>query len=164
MTFTVLSAEFVSENNTFKKGFTELKDFAVDCLIEGDEAFRHRGNANTELAGFAEVATAENWRMIHAISALAAPSAPVSRAAYDHIAGVICRAAAQHRDRLLQKLPHLPAAIGPPRKTTAWVPRPTTCAPASTRSRTSGTQSRPGAPGWHAPAASCPRPPGPQFR
>lgn len=100
MTFTVLSAEFVSENNTFKKGFTELKDFAVDCLIEGDEAFRHRGNANTELAGFAEVAAAENWRMIHAISALAAPSAPVSRAAYDHIAGVICRAAAQHRDQL----------------------------------------------------------------
>ena len=38
MTFTVLSAEFVSENNTFKKGLTELHDFAVDCLIEGDAA------------------------------------------------------------------------------------------------------------------------------
>mgnify|MGYP001482486697 CR=1 FL=1 len=100
MTFTVLSAEFVSENNTFKKGFTELKDFAVDCLIEGDEAFRHRGGANTELAGFAEVARAEGWRMIHAISALATPSAPVSRAAYDHIAGIICAAARQHRDEI----------------------------------------------------------------
>lgn len=100
MSFTVLTAEFVSENNTFKKGFTELKDFAVDCLIEGDEALRHRGNANTELAGFADVAGEKGWRMVHAISALAAPSAPVSRAAYDHVAGVICRAAAALGDRL----------------------------------------------------------------
>lgn len=100
MTFTVLSAEFVSENNTFKKGFTELKDFAVDCLIEGDEAFRHRGEALTELAGFARVAKAEGWRMIHAISALATPASPVSRKAYDHIAGIICAAAERHKDEI----------------------------------------------------------------
>lgn len=100
MTFTVLTAEFVSENNTFKKGFTELRDFAVDCLIEGNEAFRHRGGAITELAGFAEVAGAEGWRVIHAISALATPAAPVSRAAYDHIAGIICAAAERYGDKI----------------------------------------------------------------
>lgn len=100
MTFTVLSAEFVSENNTFKKGFTELRDFAADCLIEGDEAFRHRGDANTELAGFTSVARENGWRLIHAISALATPAAPVSRTAYDHIAGIICAAARQHRDEI----------------------------------------------------------------
>lgn len=100
MTFTVLSAEFVSENNTFKKGFTELRDFAADCLIEGDEAFQHRGTANTELAGFASVARENDWRLIHAISALATPAAPVSRAAYDHIAGIVCAAAREHRDEI----------------------------------------------------------------
>lgn len=97
MAFTVLSAEFVSENNTFKKGFTELRDFAADCLVEGDAAFALRGDANTELAGLRDVAREMNFGMIHVISALATPAAPVSAAAYDHIAGVICRAAERHR-------------------------------------------------------------------
>lgn len=100
MPFVVLTAEFVSENNTFKKGFTELHDFAVDCLVEGDEAIAQRGDANTELAGFVDVARVCGWDMIHSVSALASPNAPVSRAAYDHIAGVICQAVAAHCGRL----------------------------------------------------------------
>ncbi len=100
MTFTVLSAEFVSENNTFKKGLTELHDFAIDCLIEGDAAITARGAANTELAGFVEVARKNGWQMIHSISALASPAGPVSRAAYDHIAGIICRDVTAHKGRI----------------------------------------------------------------
>ena len=100
MPFAVLTAEFVSENNTFKKGFTELHDFAVDCLLDGDMAIAQRGDANTELAGFADVARERGWRMIHTISALASPSSPVSRAAYDHIAGVICDAVKAHDGQL----------------------------------------------------------------
>ena len=100
MTFTVLSAEFVSENNTFKKGLTELHDFAVDCLIEGDAAIAARGDANTELAGFVDVAREKGWRMIHAVSALASPAGSVSRAAYDHIAGIICRETTVHKGQL----------------------------------------------------------------
>ena len=92
MSFTVLTAEFVTENNTFKKGLTELHDFEVDTLVEGDAALAMRGDANTELAGFADVAADKGWRMIHTISAHASPSSPVARAAYDHIAGVICGA------------------------------------------------------------------------
>lgn len=100
MTFTVLTAEFVSENNTFKKDMTELHDFEVDCLIEGDAAIAARGHANTELAGFVDVAREAGWRMVHAISALASPAGPVSRTAYDHIAGVICREAVAHKGQI----------------------------------------------------------------
>jgi microcystin degradation protein MlrC len=100
MSFTVLTAEFVSENNTFKKGLTTLHDFAINCLIEGDAALAARGEANTELAGFADVARDRGWRMIHTVSALASPAGPVARAAYDHIAGIICREVTAHKGRL----------------------------------------------------------------
>lgn len=100
MTFTVLTAEFASENNTFKKGLTELHDFAVDTLLEGEAAIRARGAANTELAGFLDMAGKAGWQVIHAISAVASPGSPVSRAAYDHIAGSICRAVEANRGRL----------------------------------------------------------------
>ena len=40
MTFRVLTAEFITENNTFKKGHTELHDFQVDTLAEGVRARR----------------------------------------------------------------------------------------------------------------------------
>lgn len=100
MSFTVLTAEFVTENNTFMKGRTELHDFEVDTLLEGDAACRARRDANTELAGFLDVADKAGWRVIHTISASASPNGPVSRTAYDHIAGVICRAVEANKGRL----------------------------------------------------------------
>ncbi|HQU66679.1 MAG TPA: M81 family metallopeptidase [Albidovulum sp.] len=100
MPFTVLTAEFVSENNTFKKGLTELHDFEVDTLLEGDAAIAARREANTELAGFVDVAEKEGWRVIHTISAAASPSSPVSRVAYDQIAAVITDAVAANKDRI----------------------------------------------------------------
>lgn len=96
MAHTVLTAEFVSENNTFKKGFTELRDFAADVLAEGEACFDLRADANTELAGFLDVGRERGWKIIHAISALATPAAPVSRAAYDHVAEKICLKAKAH--------------------------------------------------------------------
>lgn len=101
MQFTVLSAEFITENNTFKKGWTELHDLAVDTLAEGEAAIAQRGSAtNAELAGFLEAAREKGWNLIHTISAAAAPAGPVSRQAYDHVTGIICRAAQQHKDKL----------------------------------------------------------------
>lgn len=100
MSFTVLTAEFVSENNTFQKSLTELHNFEVDALLEGDAAIAARKNANTELAGFLDIAGKAGWTVIHTISASAAPSGPVSRVAYDHIAGVICHAIEANRGRL----------------------------------------------------------------
>lgn len=100
MPFTVLTAEFVTENNTFMKGKTELHDFEVDTLLEGDVAIAARKGANTELAGFLDVAGRAGWNVIHTISAAASPNGPVSRTAYDHIAGVITRAIAANKGRL----------------------------------------------------------------
>lgn len=101
MTFRVLSAEFITENNTFKRGLTELHDFQVDTLAEGDAAIAMRGSAaNTELAGFLDAARELGWTLIHTISAAAAPAGPVSTKAYNHIAGIICRAAEAHRGQI----------------------------------------------------------------
>lgn len=98
MTFHVLTAEFVHESNTFKKGRTDIDAFAVDTLHEGQAAIDRRGDANTELAGFLDVARAEGWQVSHAISAHATPGACVSREAFDHIAGKICALAEAQKD------------------------------------------------------------------
>lgn len=92
MAFRVLTAEFITENNTFKKGWTELHDFEVDTLAEGEAAIAMRSGANTELAGFLDAASERGWQMTHVISALASPNAPVSTEAYEHVAGILCRA------------------------------------------------------------------------
>lgn len=100
MSFRVLTAEFITENNTFKKGLTELHDFAVDTLLEGAAAIAERQDANTELGGFLDVARDAGWSVTHTVSALAAPNSPVSRAAYDHVAGIICRAVAERAGQI----------------------------------------------------------------
>ena len=94
MSYTVLSAEFFTENNTFKKGFTELRDFRADTLALGSAAIDLRGSAeNTELAGFLSAAKELGWTLKHTVSATAAPAGPVSREAFEYIAGIICDAA-----------------------------------------------------------------------
>lgn len=100
MPFTVLTAEFMHESNTFSRYRTDLPQFEVDALYYGDEAIRARRNANTELAGFMDVAEPAGWTVVHAISAHAVPGGRVTKAAYDHIAGVILDAARANKDRL----------------------------------------------------------------
>lgn len=97
---TVLTAEFMHESNSFSRLPTDLPQFRADTLYYGDEAVRARSQANTELAGFMDVAEAEGWKLIHTISAHAVPGGRVTRAAYDHIAGVILEAARQNRGAL----------------------------------------------------------------
>jgi microcystin degradation protein MlrC len=101
MPFTVLSAEFFTENNTFKKGLTELRDFRADTLALGSAAIDLRGSAdNTELAGYLAAAEELGWILIHTVSATAAPAGPVSREAFEHIAGIICDAARAQKGQL----------------------------------------------------------------
>lgn len=100
MTFTVLTCEFMHESNTFSRQPTDLSRFEVDTLYYGDEAIRARRNANTELAGFMDVAEPAGWNVVHAISAHAVPGGPVTKAAYDHIAGVILNAARANKGKL----------------------------------------------------------------
>lgn len=100
MTFTVLTAEFQHESNTFSRYRTDLPQFEADSLYYGEDAVAARGSANTELAGFLDVAGPAGWEVIHAITAHAVPGGQVTRAAYDHIAGVIVQAARDNKDRL----------------------------------------------------------------
>jgi len=100
MTFTVLTAEFQHESNTFSRYRTGLPQFQADALHYGEDAIAARGNANTELAGFLDVARPAGWNVIHAISAHAVPGGQVTKAAYDHIAGVILNAARDNKERL----------------------------------------------------------------
>jgi microcystin degradation protein MlrC len=100
MPFTVLTAEFMHESNTFSRFRTDLPQFQVDALFYGDDAIRARRNANTELAGFMDVAESAGWNVIHAISAHAVPGGRVTKAAYDHIADVILESARSHKGRL----------------------------------------------------------------
>jgi microcystin degradation protein MlrC len=100
MTFTVLTAEFMHESNTFSRYRTDLPQFEVDALFHGEEAIRVRRNANTELAGFMDVAESAGWNVVHAISAHAVPGGRVTKTAYDYIAGVILEAARSNKSRL----------------------------------------------------------------
>jgi microcystin degradation protein MlrC len=100
MPFHVLTGSFVHESNTFKKGETTLQDFRDEVLDEGQVAIDRFGDVNDELAGFLDAGREAGWRITHTVSAHANPGAPVSRAAFDHIAGIICDAAAEQRATL----------------------------------------------------------------
>ncbi len=92
MQFHVLTAEFLHESNTFKRGTTSLRDFRHGMLELGDAAIAARGAANTEIGGFLDAATEAGWRVSHVLSAHAEPGSKVATEAFDHIAGAICAA------------------------------------------------------------------------
>ncbi|MCX7339512.1 MAG: M81 family metallopeptidase [Hyphomicrobiales bacterium] len=100
MSCTILTAEFSHESNTFSIKPGDLAAFKMRGILHADDAIAARGNANTPLAGFLEVAVPEGWRVIHAVSAAAAPSGPVTREAFDHIVGAITEAAQRHKTDL----------------------------------------------------------------
>lgn len=96
MSRTILTAEFMHESNTFSRCPADYAAFAERGLPQGEDAIARRGEANTPLAGFLDVARPQGWRIIHAISAVAQPSGCVTRDAFDRIAGVIVDAAKAH--------------------------------------------------------------------
>jgi microcystin degradation protein MlrC len=100
MPFHILTGAFVHESNTFKKGETCLQAFRDDVLDLGQAAIDRFGDVNEELAGFLDAGRAAGWRITHTVSAHATPGARVSRAAFDHIAGLICDGALAHRGTL----------------------------------------------------------------
>jgi microcystin degradation protein MlrC len=101
MPFTVLSAEFAHETNTFSQVHTGYDRFlARSGCLQGDAAIAARGHANTELGGFLEVAQAQGWRLIHVLSASANPGGPVTEDAFERLAGPIVEAARTHRASL----------------------------------------------------------------
>jgi microcystin degradation protein MlrC len=93
MSFTVLTAEFCHETNSFNIHKTSLKHFESRLLLRADEAIAARANANTEVAGFLDVARESDWVVHHVVSAAAAPAGPVTRKAFDTICEMISDAA-----------------------------------------------------------------------
>jgi microcystin degradation protein MlrC len=100
MGFTVLTAEFSHETNTFSIVPTDYKAFTDRYLLHGDEALRERSDANTDIAGFLDVGRDKNWTLIHTLSTAAPPAGLVTHDAYERIAGQIVSAASQHRHHL----------------------------------------------------------------
>ena len=101
MPFTVLSAEFAHETNTFSRRHTTHADFmARSRCLQGDAAIAARGHANTKLGGFLEVARLQEWRLVHVLSASANPGGPVTEDAFERLAGLIVDAAHRHRGAL----------------------------------------------------------------
>lgn len=100
MPLTVLTAEFSHESNTFSCRPTDLAAFQERYYHLGNEALSRRGDANTPLAGFLDIARPAGWQVIHPISAGATPSGPVTREAYEQIAGLIIDTARRHRAEL----------------------------------------------------------------
>ena len=100
MTFRVLTAEFVHESNTFKKGSTGLDTFRAETLDLGQVAVDRFSDVNAEIAGFLDAGREAGWSVRHVVSAHATPGARVSREAFDHIAGLICDAAAEEKGKL----------------------------------------------------------------
>ncbi|ESY15314.1 M81 family metallopeptidase [Mesorhizobium sp. LNJC394B00] len=96
MTFTVLTAEFSTESNTFNENRADYDAF--HCLL-GDNALKERGDANTELAGFGDCARDYSWKQIHVLSA-SADCFVVTRDAFDRLGGAIVAAAAEHKPKL----------------------------------------------------------------
>jgi microcystin degradation protein MlrC len=89
MPSTVFTAEFQHESNTFSHVLADLDAFRGRYFYAGDEGIAERGDANTSLAGFLDIARREGWKVVHALSAGATPSGPVTKAAYEMISGII---------------------------------------------------------------------------
>ncbi|MGX1791064.1 M81 family metallopeptidase [Bosea sp. NPDC055332] len=96
MSYTVLTAEFAHESNTFSRCPADYAAFQDRGFALGEAAIAARGEANTPIAGFLDVGRPAGWCVVHAISAAAQPSGPVTRDAFDRIAGVIVETAKAH--------------------------------------------------------------------
>ena len=92
MTFRVLTAELAHETNTFSRRVTDAQSFKDHYVLMGDDAIRARGDANTELAGFADAGKDYGWKIDHVLSAAAGPSAKVERAAFEWLCDPIVAA------------------------------------------------------------------------
>lgn len=100
MSYCVLTAEFAHETNTFNVVATDYQAFVTQGMYEGEAAISARGNANTELAGFLDLARKYSWELVHTISTEAEPAGPVTRDAFDRITGRIIDKAKELGDRL----------------------------------------------------------------
>ena len=92
MTFRVLTAKLAHETNTFSCLVTDAQSFEDHYVLIGDDALSARGDANTELAGFADAGKEYGWQIDHVLSAAAGPSGKVERTAFEWLCDPIVAA------------------------------------------------------------------------
>ncbi|WP_213290717.1 M81 family metallopeptidase [Bradyrhizobium sp. sGM-13] len=100
MAFTILTGEFQHESHSFSRLKADYQSFLNRALYVGNSAVEARGDANTGLAGFLDVARKHGSAVVHSVSAFAEPSGPVTTDAFDRIVGVMVETAKQNRDRI----------------------------------------------------------------
>ncbi len=93
MAFSVLTAEFLHETNTFSVRQTDLAAYQAYTFRIGDDQLASFEGTNTGVAGCLECARKFGWQMNHAVTADAGPSGPVTTEAFDTIADLILDAA-----------------------------------------------------------------------
>lgn len=93
MTVKVLTAELQHETNTFSRIATDAQAFRNREYLVGSKAIDARGDKNTELAGFLDIAGNEGWQIDHVLSASAGPSGRVTADAFEWLAAPIVAAA-----------------------------------------------------------------------
>lgn len=98
--YTVLTAEFKHESNTFCKLPTTLESFSERGFLIGTAAISARQDNNTELAGFLDAGRMYGWNIVHVLSAEAQPGGPVVCAAFDQLTALIVAAVQAHKGRL----------------------------------------------------------------
>lgn len=100
MAFTILTGEFQHESHSFSRLRADYQSFLNRALYVGNNAVEARGDANTGLAGFLDVARKHGSTLVHSVSALAEPSGPVTTDAFDRIVGVMVETAKQRKGRI----------------------------------------------------------------
>jgi len=97
MSFSVLTAEFSHETNSFSLHKTGREAFMARYVLMGAAALAERGDENTELAGFLDAGRAHHWQLNHVLSAAAGPSGKVRRQAFDWLCEPILAAIRHNR-------------------------------------------------------------------
>ncbi|MBI1775982.1 MAG: M81 family metallopeptidase [Proteobacteria bacterium] len=100
MAFTILTGEFSHESHCFSRRKAGYQSFVDRTLYLGNSAMAARGEANTGLAGFLDVARRPGSTVIHSISAFAEPAGPVTSVAFERIVGVMVDTARRNKERI----------------------------------------------------------------
>ncbi len=87
MTGSVLLAGFMHETNTFSRLPTDLEAYRARNLYRGEEVVERLTGTRTEMAGFLEACERYGWSPVTPVYANATPSGPVTRHAFETVAG-----------------------------------------------------------------------------
>ncbi len=97
MHYKILTAEVAHETNTFSRIETNKQSFRDRYYLNGPDAIAERGDQNTELAGFLDIAGKYEWQLDHVHSACAGPAGKVTADAFDWLSDPIIAAAKSNR-------------------------------------------------------------------